>query len=372
MKKLNDGWLETDKIVLYGWGNIGTKCFGKFERDFDIISIVDNDPNKQGKFHGIPITNEKDALDIIRSNKTVVLTGGKIYRDIANRLIKLGLKEYIDFCPVEMFISEWYWRKKGENCLLEVHTAITMQCTFNCKNCNMFVPYYNKKVGYSYDDLRQMYDLFFKYVDYVFCITLLGGEPFLSPVLGDIITYLGENYHDKIGVLNIISNGSIVPDDRTLKILACNKVLVYLSDYSSEIPYKPKIKQVMEKFRENSINYVLRTSKEWKDFGFPVSAPVINQCDMVKHMNFCAPIFHGLNDNKFYYCHVAWSAEKAGLYKLREQDYVDLEHLGQIDKRQLVQHALGNMENKYITLCEICGGCGEDNPNNIKAAIQME
>lgn len=371
MNKLVDEWLTIDKIVLYGWGNVGKKCFSKFEEDFTIISIIDNDSNKQGYFRGVPIKNANDASDLIKSNKIVVLTGGKVYKNIADSLKKLGLKEYVDFCPVEVFISEWYWNKKGENYLLEVHTAVTMRCTFNCRNCNMFVPYYQEKIDYSVDELKRMYDLFFKYVDYVFCITLLGGEPFATPATTELISYLGEKYIDKIGVINIISNGSIVPDDKTIATMMKNNVLVYLSDYSAVISYKEKLMEVAEKLRSNHIEYVIRRSKEWKDFGFPLTLFKADK-NVKEHMKTCAPLFHGLNDNKFYYCHVAWSAEKAGLYELSKDDYVDLNQLNVAEKRKITQHALGDMEGQYVSLCKVCGGCGEDNPNNVKAAIQME
>ena len=236
----------------------------------------------------------------------------------------------------------------------------------------MFVPYYHKKIDYSFDELKQMYDLFFKYVDYTFCITLLGGEPFISPILGEIIDYLGSKYSEKIGVINIISNGSIVPNDDLIEVIVRNKVLVYLSDYSATISYKSKFMQVVKKLQENNVEYDLRISDNWKNFGFPVDVPNINSRDMEEHMRSCAPIFHGLNDNKFYYCHVAWSAEKAGLYKLSDKDYVDLNSLDLKNKRNIIQHALGNMESKYVSLCKICGGCGDDNPDVVKAAVQME
>lgn len=371
MNKLTNEWLKIEKIILYGWGNVGKKCFSKFNEDFTIISIIDNDPNKQGYFHGIPIKNAEDSLELLKSNKIVVLTGGKVYKNIANSLNEIGLEEYIDFCSVELFIAEWYWNVRSENCLLEVHTAVTMRCTFNCKNCNMFVPYYQEKIDYSFNELKQMYDLFFEYVDYVFCITLLGGEPFVTPIAGELISYLGEKYPDKIGVINIISNGSIVPDDKTIEVMRRYNVLVYLSDYSVAIPYKEKFKKVVEKFHSSNIECVVRSSKEWKDFGFPV-APLNIDKNVKEHMETCAPLFHGLNDNKFYYCHVAWSAEKAGLYQLSEGDYIDLNKLDVAKKRSLVQHALGDIEGRYVSLCKVCGGCGEDNLNNVMAAIQME
>ncbi|MCI9619140.1 MAG: hypothetical protein HFG85_04170 [Dorea sp.] len=37
MKKLSDDWIDIDKIVLYGWGNIGKKCFPKLKKDLFIV-----------------------------------------------------------------------------------------------------------------------------------------------------------------------------------------------------------------------------------------------------------------------------------------------------------------------------------------------
>ena len=50
MKKLSDDWIGIDKIVLYGWGNIGKKCFLKLKKDFTIVAIIENDPSKHGEF----------------------------------------------------------------------------------------------------------------------------------------------------------------------------------------------------------------------------------------------------------------------------------------------------------------------------------
>ena len=83
MKKLSDDWIGIDKIVLYGWGNIGKKCFLKLKKDFTIVAIIENDPSKHGEFYDIPIIGANSALDIMKSNKIIVLTGGKVYKKIA-------------------------------------------------------------------------------------------------------------------------------------------------------------------------------------------------------------------------------------------------------------------------------------------------
>ena len=83
-----------------------------------------------------------------------------------------------------------------------------------------------------------------------------------------------------------------------------------------------------------------------------------------EHMLKCAPLFHGVNDEKFYFCHISWSAEKAGIFKNAYNDYVELKELDSNkleDRRKLSQFSMGNWEKGYLDLCRFCGGCGEDN-----------
>lgn len=375
MKYLNEEWLSETDFILYGLGDIGKKCVYKFFENFNIITIIDNDEKKQGLFAGIQVQKLNEVIEIAKIYKIIVMTGGKEYRNIAYDLEKIGLKEYKDFCSIEIFISDWYWEKLHLNCLLEVHTAVTMRCTLQCKNCNMFVPYYKKIIEYDIGCLKKDYDLLFQSVDYVFCIALLGGEPFLYNKLDKLIEYLHCTYSGKFGRIEIISNGTMIPEERVIVILKRYNVLVRISDYSNEIPYQGKIKEVIKILQEEGIECIVQPSKLWKDFGFPKEKAEHESKTVREHMLNCAPIFHGLNDNKFYFCHVSWSAEKSGLYNLTKNDYIDL---NQIDcnsdesKRQIVEHGLGGLTKGYVSLCEICGGCGSDNSKIIKAGVQEQ
>lgn len=89
----------------------------------------------------------------------------------------------------------------------------------------------------------------------------------------------------------------------------------------------------------------------------------------------CAPEFHGLNDGRFYYCHVAWSAEKAGLFSLKDSDYLDLtliDRCSKTDCRKIIEHADGNIDGGYVSLCAKCMGCGPDNNRYIPVGKQWE
>lgn len=240
----------------------------------------------------------------------------------------------------------------------------------------MFVPYYKNAVIYTFEEIKKSLDIFFPFVDFVFVFSYLGGEPFLNQDLKEIIRYTYENYHTRIGRIEIVSNGSMIPDAMTLEAMKQYHVLVRISDYTEHIPYQKKMNQLISILEEYGIAYSVEKSLTWVDFCFPCKedGQKLPIKDVRAHMLCCSPAFHGLNDGKFYYCHVAWSAEKAGLTALEENDCMNLAdyEVNAGNKKALIEYAGGNMKGSYVSLCEKCMGCGSDNPFVVPAGRQAE
>lgn len=374
MKRIfDDSWKELETVITYGFGQVGQRYMELFERQFEIKCIVDNNC-KLEIWRDIPIVSQKEMLSIRKTEKIVVFASRTAYASIKKALEKEGLLENIDFCQFDTFISNWYWDIKRENTLREVHTSITTKCTFRCKKCNMFMPYFQCEYQYKLEDLKQDFELFFSRIDFVYVFSLLGGEPLLNKELSSIIQELNRCYGDKIGRIEIITNGSILPWTELMDVLRECDVTLRISDYSAQIPYRKRLNEVCDLLEKNKIDYSLESSLTWCDFIFPDES-YEEVKDVRRHMLCCAPEFHGLNDGKFYYCHVAWSAEKAGLTTLKSTDYLELIALDKDDIyecRKIVEHASGNVEGGYISLCKYCMGCGSDNKNYIPVGEQME
>ena len=84
-------------------------------------------------------------------------------------------------------------------------------------------------------------------------------------------------------------------------------------------------------------------------------------------------MLEAIHDGKFYFCHIAWSIEKTGLYKLKDTDYLDLAVMptGEESKKKILNYSLGAMENEYMSFCKVCGGCGADNQQFVLAGEQV-
>lgn len=174
------------------------KSIDMLMKDFEIPFIIDNDSNKAGEsYNGIPIITLEEARDKIENYKIVISSTYGVYKTIAEILEKLGLKENENYCILDVFVAEWYWYNKKDVHLMEVHTTITEKCTFNCKNCNMFMPYFQEPKHIARKEIINDIDDFFKIVDKVIAFKLLGGEPFLHSQLDEILEYICDNYDDR-------------------------------------------------------------------------------------------------------------------------------------------------------------------------------
>ena len=370
--KLTEDWNGLESIVLYGAGIVGGICKSLFERvDLKIPFVIDRNPKKQGtEWRGIPIISYEDAAPRLKGQKIVVMAGHTAYGDIAHFLTEQGMEEFRDFCNVGHFMSEWLWTAKQMNCVFHVDMTITTKCTLNCRHCNLFIPYHKEHVNFTFEEMKKTIDLFFERVDYVTYFGLIGGETFLNPDLEAFIRYLGENYRHQIGRITVVTNGTVTPAESLLQAIKKYEMYLSISDYTNMVPYEKMMEELVEKAKEYGIDYYRNPSIVWTDFGFPEHPFQRTPEQLEKHLKSCRPNWNALHDGKFYYCNVSWCAEQSGHFKLRDEDFIELEEIEPEDKaacRKIVELSRGTS-----SFCRICGGCGADNRNFVVTGEQME
>lgn len=372
--KLTDDWKDISELVIYGFGKVAHDNIEFFKNNFNIVYIVDSNKEKCNcEFKGISVKYVSDVKDDLKNHKIVIMTANRNAALVGEDLEKFGLKSGKDFCSMEQFLTEWFWNYKKKVCLMEVHSTITSRCTLKCKHCNMFMPYYKEHVDYTAKDILEDLELLFRHVDYIVAYRILGGEPLINNELEDMIKQIGDRYGDRIGNIGIITNGTLLPDEKLIETSKKYNVKFDFSDYTDVVDYKKRFDESVKIVSDAGLRYSVNRSLRWCDFGFPVNNRMYDFDKVREHMLSCGPIFHGLNDGRYYYCHVSWSADKAKLLKNVPDDYVDLRKLGDDDsaKEAILEHSNGNMEKGFVKLCKICGGCGNDNTEFVKAAEQM-
>ena len=380
MTKLNNledrYWKDLKDIVIFGFGRQGKKMYTTLNRDFNIVAIVDNSSAKQGKIiDSRKILSFQEARELLHQYKIIVTTSQYYYQTIREQLNDDGLKENVDYVMYQQFVTEWYFKYKNQINVLKTDISLTTLCTLNCEHCMQFLPYWKKenRKENTMEKLKEDLDIYFKSVDYVLDFDIVGGEPFLFSKIDEFIEFIGKTYRERVGYIGFITNGMIVPKESTLNLLKKYSMDVSISDYSDNIEYKHRIKEIVNKLEEYEIDYMWNKNIDWFDFGFPKDLYHYEGEAAVQHMQCCNSIEHILDDKKLFYCGLEWSAQKGGLYPIEEKAYIDLEKIAQgaIERREILEMIMANIDDGYMEFCKVCGGFGIDNNNRVETAKQI-
>lgn len=368
---------DQGKIIPFGVGRIGRRVIPTLIKEFDIPFLIDNGKREE-KVYDLEVLGIEDAVSRIKkeSLKIVVTTVRYSYEEISAKLTELGFEEYRDYCIFERFAQEWNLRWRNRCVLSKIDTVITSRCSLKCINCNMFIGHVTEAYDMSLDNLKRNFDIFFDSVDYVYEYTLLGGEPFIHKNLTEIISYMGDTYGERIGRINLISNGTIVPSDEVIQTMIKYHVTVHISDYTCSVPYDKKLKEVTERLSQAGIEYYVIPNNTWKDIVYP--RDTYTAADPKKHMLLCGHSTHSVDNGRLYWCDPAFSAEYFMGFPSKEDDYLDMVANKRDNSKydatlNIIKYLLGDLNARgYMSICEKCAGVGSDNNNIVPAGIQIE
>lgn len=135
-------------------------------------------------------------------------------------------------------------------------------CTLKCKRCDQGMPYLNKKCRYTAEEIIANMKKLLSFVDYIYQIGILGGEPFINQDLDKVINWCASC--KKIGSIIVVTNGTLFPSQKVLKSLKNRKVILGISYYP--IQDDSNRTKLIEYCERNSIHYHIRKD-DWLDFG---------------------------------------------------------------------------------------------------------
>jgi organic radical activating enzyme len=316
-----------------------SKDFNNSRTNIQLVNI--NDFNKQG--------NVIITTDEFRKDYQIYLEEHKIKHTWYKNIASIWPYEYLN--KVHIFQSD---------------VLVTEKCNLNCSHCNMFIPHFEMPKHRELDTMIKDIDSYFNIVDYVSVFHLVGGEPFLHPQIENVIQHILSNYIDRIDKFIITTNGSIAPKPSTIELLKSSNVILSVSNYSDKLQkLKNKVEKVIGIYKSNGIKHYVRNEIEWYDFGDLRVKKNLPTDKLIKHFDSCTAPFRGLNDGKFYYCHLNTGAVLTKLFPLDKNDYVEID---KISKEDLLKFDLGYTDLGYITFCDNCNGCN----TGIKIPVSYE
>ena len=292
--------------------------------------------------------------------------------EIEKSLIKLGKEENKSFFYSNVFLSIYKMYSEEKLYMHHLNVHITDRCTLKCQDCSVFMGCRNNPQDIGLNEIKLNIDLYFRWVDFVQELHLIGGEPLMNHDLIEIVEYIGSRYRNNICEFAIATNGTILPSQELIKVCRKYNVFFTISDYSqSSVFYKRnKVNQICKLLNNNYVFYRLSDKSIWLDFGNPKRCLHLNENILREKFTTCFFRNRVMYKNKLYYCHRQVAAIWSNLTNDDEEAFFNMEH--NVNKRTLMQFDLGYNQKGYLDFCNYCNGYERVNKNFIKAAKQID
>lgn len=358
------------------------------KKGITITAFADNNPDKHGSYCGTPVMALQAAAELLPDAIYLPgLLGTKNQRAISTQLETLGIKDTRHLMPSILF--DYFTEATRRNCDPEAlavtldryftHTTgsqnispslsciITQKCSLCCKECGAFVPEIVSPKTYPVARVVENVRAYCSAFDVVHHIALQGGEPFMHRNLEEIVSGIAEI--PNLIFIDVVTNGTITPKQRTLNTLSKNGVCVIVSDYGEASSQAAEVTRLCSDNVIFTDYYRYTTDSDWgmqhpifernRDSG--ENDRIFRNC--TAHESVCCQIM----DGKLHRCSFSNFTQNLGLIPFFESDCVDLEQQSDADNmgdriRQLAFRQ---------TALHACDHCPASSRGRIGAGIQV-
>lgn len=364
---------EIKGFYLFGAGDYGNQFFKMIDKELSLIAYVDNSKEKQGsELNGLSI--QAFPKDRIEKNQAFILTVSQIQRmKMVDQLENAGYKRNEDYFLIEEFISVYYVYKYNKVYFSTISMLPSTRCNLNCELCLNFNPYAKTPSVRSIEQVKADIDAFFGAIDYIMLFHISGGEPMLYKDLPEVISYLDKKYGDRIGTIRTVTNGTVVPSEKTLEKLKGLNFEITVDDYREAVPkFRENFDKLLAKLDEYGIRYWTNYTDEWIDLA-PMKTDYSSWTEerLQKHFDDCCQSWQELRDGKIFMCNYSAYAAVAGINKTEADEYYNLRNYDETKAKELIEFRLGYSEKGYVSFCKKCRGFSSKNQLVVKAAKQV-
>lgn len=369
-----------ESIVIFGCGKLFRENYDLFlEYKVNIVCICDNDVTLQGStFEGIDIVSFQEAIQLAPEGVFVHACHDALERQLEESQVGVFYPIWISvFYLNNRDLKSYYfgtalnlWKEKisSPNCLSvpSVDIYITDRCSLHCRDCSNLMPYFKNPKDYDYETVTREIDIVCDTFDEILELRLLGGEPFVHPLVYEFALYASQK--ENVRFVNLISNGTIPLQEKKLEQLDLKKTIFALSDYGE---LSRAMKENLNLLNKLKFHFSYRENLEWFDcIGFEYQnynpemlRKVFDTC--------CTKNARAYSCGKFYLCSYAASLDK--LKAIPKSGISCIEFDQYPDKASLKEALMEYLEEKeWISTCQYCKGRSFELNPTVKAAIQAK
>lgn len=395
--------VQTKRVIVFGQG----QYFRSFMLSYPFLKkkidyIIDNYKKTDKCVYGeveIPVISPKESIQI-DFNKYIVVFCAVKWKEMQKQLDEILKQKYISFhYPLEIDYSKnsefgiyhriivpsieklreygvvntaaCYLGVNGEKDIIErlkerklytiprLTVVLTPRCSLKCRECNNLMWRFDAAEDLSAEKIITSLENIIEQVDFIPCIELIGGEPFIARNMDKVLDFLlGQ---EKVFVIEITTNATIVPSKEILGRLRNHKISVHISNYGNVV----RQNRFIECMKENEIQFTLSEFQDrWVATG-GIKRRARNIEYLKKQYYRCASgyLCKTLWEDKIYPC--ARAASLAILNIMSNCPYVEC------SKRNGLREKLYSF---YIApSCEACDYCdvAVGNPVYVEPAVQI-
>lgn len=366
------------RIYIYGAGEIGKNVADRVSYLGVEIRFVDRDKNKQSAaINHYPVISPEEFVhekNAYGDSFIVVFAVARYhYFYLSKYLLGDGYIENIDFFFYDIFLAVYLnilsVYKFNKVYIEQISQMVTTHCSLKCRDCIISIPYQKEKKHISLEQLKQDADLLFSKVDFVNYYGPGGGEIFLYPDLAQFLGYVVDNYLKQIGTVLLITNATVLPDEKVMKVIAENNLKIRISIYENFDGWKEKRDKFIALCDKYSIKYSEDKVDEWIDMGWNEqrALTILRAQTMFEQ---CDATCKGFADGVEHYCLQGQYANMARSISDENGETLNFRDLS-TDKKVILEYNLGYSEKGYLGICGQCNGYFEINQKRIPVAEQL-
>ncbi|MDR1363311.1 MAG: radical SAM protein [Spirochaetaceae bacterium] len=348
-------------------------------KGFHVTAFLDRNPAFSGvSFMGAPVITPDELTDL---DTPVVVAVETPLWSIIKKLREKGFRNIVPYVfiifdqevdevdsanhyLIQSFYYEVFRSKKNNNSLLSIDIPVTMRCSLRCRDCSNLMQYFKKPRHADFEQMKRAVKKLFDLIDFTFDVRILGGEPFMNPDLYKFID-LFHAYSSKFAYMWVITNGTIIPDERNLEALKNRKIFVRISDYQNP---RQQIEKLVSVLVKNGIFHEIVPIQAWQDCSRIQNYHRTQEENEAVLRNCGVRDTPTIIDGKIFRCPLSGSAWLLSILPPELYEYVEL--LNSNDSNDSLRRQIqGLMRQKYLKACNFCGN-RSINTNRIPPAIQ--
>ena len=367
-------------VYLWGVGGYANEILTVFQSrpqyfPWDIHLIDSSRPKQMQDFMGYQVLSPESFFAVRKENYFVIdCPEGRAGKEIHKALLDNGVPEQLIFDGdyfLFNYLPIYFAYVQDMTFFTSENILCSTVCNLNCRDCLNFTPYLKTAVTDDLDSLKKDVDLFFRAVDLVYRFQVTGGEPLLYKDLIPFITYIRQNYGEKILRLEMVTNGTIVPSDEICQSLLELNVFVFLDDYRLSVPNSSAAYTLARtKLDKYGIRYQDNYVQKWIIM-YPAGENCAKGTDnFPEKFAVCHNPWSTLRHGKISACNYGAYAAKAGICEDEPDEYFDLQSYTPDRRKELIEFRTGFTNRGYVNFCKECGGWTSINHNYSWSAIQ--